>query len=102
MTDRGLLDAAAKAAGIKLDWRESVQCLCYAGSPYNIAWNPLADHGEAARLAMALRMRLDVTDDYVSAEVEALAPRHFAEPINGDACKAWCRAIVRAAAAMAA
>ncbi len=57
MNDRELLELAAKAAGIELLWRR--------GHPYRGAnnvrrdeWNPLADDGDALRLAV--RLRLDV------------------------------------------
>lgn len=60
MTDRELLEAAAKAAGIKVDWREPVQCLCYSSSPYYEAWNPLENDGDALRLAVLMNLQIDV------------------------------------------
>lgn len=58
MSDRELLELAAKAAGIKVDWRESVECLCYSGSPYNVAWSPHKDYGDSMHLAATLRISI--------------------------------------------
>lgn len=56
--DQMLLQLAAKAAGIEIEWRESVGCLCHARSPYNVAWNPLNHDGTALRLSV--KARIDV------------------------------------------
>lgn len=98
-TDRELMEAAAKAAGIKVGWRESVGCLCYSGSPYHVAWNPLTDDGDALRLAVALR--LNVEAGWVVWNPPDAPYRDFCEPNGGDIFAATRRAIVRAAAAMA-
>jgi hypothetical protein len=53
MTDRKLLELAAKAAGYTLD--SHTQCnwkVCLGGSE----WNPLDDDGDALRLAVKLHM----------------------------------------------
>lgn len=98
MTDRELLEAAAKAAGIKVGWRESVGCLCYSGSPYHCAWNPLTDDGDALRLAVALR--LNVEAGWVVWNPPDGPHQDFREQGNGaDIFAATRRAIVRAAAA---
>lgn len=62
MTDRELLELAAKAAGYvldadgdRLDQRDS------GGGP--TAWNPLTDDGDALRLAVQLRLCLDTYMD---------------------------------------
>lgn len=98
-TDRELLEAAAKAAGIKVEWRKGVDCLCYSNSPYNEAWNPLADDGDALRLAVGLQM-----DVYVRAEwAEVVAPMGAPQRLRyGDAdhLKTVRLAITSAAAAM--
>lgn len=97
--DRELLERAAKAAGIAVDWRKGVDCLCYSGSPYNEAWNPLEDDGDALRLAVALDFRvspgLAVTKSHGS-----FGEGSTAKAADPDA--ATRRAIVRAAAAMVA
>ena len=51
MTDRELLELAAKAAGIySLD--------VMVQDPYPHYWNPLTDNGDALRLVVALRLRV--------------------------------------------
>jgi hypothetical protein len=57
MNDRELLDLAANAAGIPLEWSSEPDC-----GPRTTGWktwNPLADDGDALRLAVKLKM--DVT-----------------------------------------
>ena len=55
MTDRELLELAAKAAGIELHWHpdgtafSDSRCKDYWG-----VWNPIADDGDAQRLAVKL------------------------------------------------
>jgi hypothetical protein len=63
MTDRELIEAAAKAAGIELvayTWDKGAPWGCHEG--FTVAgegpneWNPLVDDGDALRLAVKLRM----------------------------------------------
>ena len=98
MTDKELLELAAKAAGYTLEdrytkqdeywpWCEEVDCI----------WNPLADDGDALRLAVKLGIHItsSVTDAWASAlTVTAI------EPMRDDPYAATRRAIVRAAAAI--
>ena len=51
MTDRELLELAAKAAGIKLSWHEPTGYAWIAGP---CVWNPLLDDGDAFRLGVDL------------------------------------------------
>ena len=81
MTDRELLDAAAKAAGIELTGSDRAAWV--NGSSYG--WNPLTDDGDALRLAV--KLRLDV----------AWYERNPLE-LDVDPYAATRRAIVRAAA----
>lgn len=97
MTDRELLEAAARAAGIKVDWRESVGCYCYSYSPYNIAWNPLDGDGDALRLAMDLGLVVDCSRPSAGPPFYS---HSFAQVDGTDPHAATRRAIVRAAAAM--
>jgi hypothetical protein len=110
MTDRQLLEAAAKAAGIVGHWQE------YANAPATFIgqyaeptangitgyhWNPLESDGDALRLANKLRMniRLDDSGACVWAPKSARSfYSYFAEHESEDA--ATRRAIVRAAAAI--
>jgi hypothetical protein len=88
MSDHELLELAAKAAGM---------------ARLSVHWNPLTDDGDALRLAVKLRMRIDVlpwaTDAnpwnaYDTNNSDAI--RHNEYP--DDSCAATRRAIVRAAA----
>lgn len=101
MTDRELLELAAKAADLKVDfneWLDHGRCLMYRNKTENDWWNPLFEDGDALRLVVKLRM--DVTFDVLDV---------FAFPADGsegasatinvdDPYAATRRAIVRAAA----
>ena len=59
MTDRELLEDAAKAAGI-----DTTRCLQYADGAFDWPgkagrWNPLTDDGDALRLAVRLGLVVD-------------------------------------------
>ena len=104
MTDRELLEAAAKAAGQE---RSAAGDLwSYArGTP----WNPLADDGDALRLSVKLNLTVGehlgarhagpppCPDDYEDGGY----PVRIAQMDGADPYAATRRAIVRAAAAMA-
>jgi hypothetical protein len=55
MTDRELLELAAKAAGILVYWHNSKQSFVRVPSP---RWNPLTDDGDALRLAVKLKIQI--------------------------------------------
>jgi hypothetical protein len=99
MTDRELLEKAAKAAGIGYT-------SFIGGEHYRLLdhWNPLTDDGDALQLAVKLHLTVQQRDDHVKVGWqgcvqwigEAILPcDEVARP------KATRRAIVRAAAAMA-
>jgi len=63
MTDRELLELAAKAAGIDLQWRKFVGLGDLPAPDYvaidketGLGWNPLARDGDAFRLAVELEL----------------------------------------------
>ena len=57
MTDKELLELAAKAIGSKLIWHKSLQPYCCLDDPINNGeWNPLTDDGDAFRLAVDLKI----------------------------------------------
>jgi hypothetical protein len=93
-TDRGLLELAAKAAGIEIHGffgdDETGEWWADVGEEEVIEWNPLTDDGDALRLAVKLNLiqKHSFTD--------ALAEENDA--CNGDYYFATRRAIVRAAA----
>lgn len=116
MGDRELLVMAAKAAGLLIEWhdwgdfgehpRVIEEGAISAGS---VQWNPLHDDGDALRLAVKMRMMVDV-DEYRVQALAEIAMHEGLEPetvyfdgqsigVNrGDVNSATRRAIVRAAA----
>lgn len=103
MTDRELLEAAAKAAGIKaLRDPNGILRNCTGGHPaMNIfaapTWNPLTDDGDALRLAVTLRALIDPQKDGVFVCINA-SEACASEPWGKDEAAATRRAIVLAAA----
>lgn len=96
-TDRELLEKAAKAAGYELWWGITdamIRCLEpeHPDKTHNL-WNPLTDDGDALRLAVRLKLRIDYVGDQACVN-GVMAPGMTAE----EACR---KAIVRAAAALA-
>lgn len=104
-TDRELLELAAKAAGIS--GRFDVDCIradAGQGSCGSTCWNPLADDGDALRLAMTLGLVVD-TYDLSAISGSRLNAGHndwvYGDPDEKyDDDAATRRAIVRAAAAI--
>jgi len=92
-SDRELLEFAAKAAGIQIEWKNAVP---YTGTKSYMprAWLPLADDGDALRLAVKLELHvlrgIAQTPD---------GDMHF-DIDERDQYAATRRAIVRAAAAI--
>ena len=107
MTDRELLELAAKAAGMELMDRPEVHC--YVGGLMTTTghWSPLTDDGDALRLAVKLNLIIGSYGSYTSVgetfdkpqittkAQEVLCWHH---ETNGDPYAATRRAIVRAAA----
>ena len=117
MSDRELLEAAAKAAGLALEWPQHVGGADYL-SPRETAdwqlWNPLKNDGDALRLAVKLGLAI-LHDDGSAVRVGWFANQQC--PITMDGAGPWFwkewlrdngddpnaatrRAIVRAAAAI--
>ncbi len=100
MSDRELLEAAARAAGITDVWWDDAG---YGWPDPSLHWNPLTDDGDALRLAVKLNLTINPYKEgvFVSRyEGEEVVAEPFAEMGQAD-CAATCRAIVRAAAAVA-
>ena len=98
MNDRELIDNAAKAA------KDAGMCLLYSGSTdegesywhYDFRrWDPLTDDGDALRLAVTLRMDLNINDG----ECDVFTADSFYNGRGDDTLETTRRAIVRAAAA---
>lgn len=110
MTDRELLEKAAKAAGYEpVRWADEFPGgLLLAGEQESL--NPLTWDGDAFRLAVKLRIDIDHDRQRFNAHVAMSAPYvnaiadgcqvGAAEQTTGDAAAATRRAIVRAAAAI--
>lgn len=101
MTDREMLELAAKAAGIRGEWSERGQCIVI--SELGISWEhwrPLEDDGDALRLAVKLNLHIQFDIDEFGT-VFIFGP-WYGEPIEqeatGDKFAAARRAITRAAA----
>jgi hypothetical protein len=111
---RSLLERAAKAAGLTLEWQRDVLRASDDGKVWEL-WNPLERDGDALRLAVKLGMSLGfvletggmmhwgpVTFTQARQQVDALQ-RGFSGPMEDhgqDPYAATRLAIVRAAASM--
>lgn len=104
MTDRELLELAAKAAGFRFfytyDENLSEPCIEIDGFPQ--PWNPLSSDGDALRLAVKLRIDLDQYADSLrclrSEDFDDSEGTEAIENLGKDPYAATRRAIVRAAA----
>lgn len=113
LSDRELLEAAAKEAGIEIeayhelsepDYEYRVKENDTEDGPWMRLWDPLTDDGDALRLAVKMKMTVAVDFDRIDVGFDADFDRHVVEfiydkPIPTDICAATRRAIVRAAAA---
>ena len=115
MSDRELLEFAAKAAGIHVPTKKDYpwayidesgifrDISCAGDGTRMSRWNPLADDGDAMRLMVRLRLEPRFIDNSHSngAEPSRVTLHNVAgivENIDGDPLSATRRAIVRAAA----
>ena len=97
-TDRELLEAAAKAAG--LNYEHDLGVLSHEDFNEFVCWNPLTDDGDALRLAVKLRIEVEpwIHGDSACARA-AVREVLIDEPHYGeDPERATRRAVVRAAA----
>ena len=112
MTDREMLELAAKAAGLQLcgySWigenedddecevLESAFVKLHPEQELAARWNPLTDDGDALRLAVKLHMQVSVTTESCRAET---LPCLGVRVNDSDENLATRRAIVMAAAAI--
>lgn len=103
MTDRFLLELAAKAAGLIVEWNDDLdEWQMDYGIGFAECWNPLEDDGDALRLAVALRLDISPQPDgkvEVSNQWDRPEELRWAwEAYGDDAQAATRRAIVKAAA----
>lgn len=105
MDDRQLLEAAARAAGMKdMKWSgpSGMVKMIDPSRPESTgsigrAWNPLIDDGDALRLAVKLRIDVFKGIGFMCCETDLGTT---SEPIGDDEMAACRQAIVRAAAAL--
>ena len=97
MTDIELLERAAKAAGVDLEWSTMDGVSPRNRDGWN-SWNPLTDDGDALRLAVRLDMGVEVMLSLNESRAGDGDQEPVAERHNGDPYAATRRAIVRAAA----
>ena len=108
MDDRELLERAAKAAGVTVEYRRGSEAYFYDDPVTGREeWLPLLNDGQALRLLARLNLsvRYDTTPEPI---VAVAAPWHeqftdywWNEYLGRDSAAATRRAIVRAAAALA-
>jgi hypothetical protein len=102
MTDRELLELAAKAAEIRLYGFDDDEGRYFSNTDYG-SWNPLTDDGDALRLAVKLELNVEYCRRWNAARVisnpdNGLAKSHAVNNHNLDPYAATRRAIVMAAA----
>lgn len=114
MTDRELLEMAAKAMGydtshpmnkqrLELDPPVAALWITKGGELQHTGWNPIEDDADALRLAVKLRMDVDVLDNApgdsnVWVSTQDYPEASSVESLGEDDCESVRRAIVRAAA----
>lgn len=100
MTDRELLELAAKAAMVEFDFCRLELGGCQVRKGLTSGWwNPLTDDGDALRLAVRLRMRVNVAGAMTAVVYYTELGADSVEVLFGsDMAAATRRAIVRAAA----
>ena len=98
MTDRELLELAAKAAGITVSWSNQ-SVFRQPQTNEGVEWNPLTDDGDALRLAVKLRLSIDINEyDQMIHVFTDLLDYGCSLDFTGDICADTRRAIVIAAA----
>jgi hypothetical protein len=102
MNDRELLEAAARAAKLDVEFMAMSGANMMSG-PHCGLWRPLEDDGDALRLAMALRLDIIHNDPQDSDAWVMVRDIYCVEDVDGESYRAAAtrRAIVRAAAALA-
>lgn len=99
LTDRELLELAAKAANLRIKWDDQNQtyATCNTHGDMFDDWNPLTDDADALRLAVELRIIVEIGEVITGVHAGHLKYISYAMH-NGDPFAATRRAIVEAAA----
>jgi len=99
MTDKELLELAAKAAGIEIKWATQIGIGTRPDEVFSMGWNPLLNDGDALRLAVKLGIEIDL---WIKRKMTIASSMGLDESIyedhGEDRYAATRRAIVRAAA----
>ncbi len=101
MSDRELLEFAAKAAGMPGPVDDNGVWSAWVGSPENGHWwNPLQDDGDALRLAVALKVQVIIHSDWVEGLIDGIQLSSPQNCYSADCCmfETARRAIVKAVA----
>lgn len=105
MTDKELLELAAKAAGIELRIYEGMIVepgtdLVSVNAKTGFKWNPQTDDGDALRLAVKLGLWIYMSGNHTDVMTDVAKPIEIfmTEPYGDDPYAATRRAIFRAAA----
>jgi len=108
MNDKELLELAAIAEGNVSYWEYVENAYrdgryikqAYYSDLLEVTWNPLTDDGDALRLAVKLKLSMDLFEDFivVGYTPNYSSPEQVQEVCNTDRYAATRRAIVRAAA----
>jgi len=99
VSDRELLELAAKAAGVMWiddNWPEDLHGLMLDFGEGTTQWNPFSDDGDALRLAVKLLFEIDMGRGCIA--IKHSVGIKILEAFNHDPYAATRRAIVRAAA----
>jgi hypothetical protein len=96
MTDKELLELAAKSIGLKYRPENNYVVVDAKTGQWLGSWNPLTDDGDALRLAVKLKMQVKQWESNSIAVV--VWDKHATEDATNDRYAATRRAIVRAAA----
>ena len=99
MSDKELLELAAKAAGVEIGW-DSQGAFLYEPEicALSDAWNPLENDAQALRLAVKLGLEIRTDGPYLIAVTPRYVDNELYEERGEDPYAATRRAIVRAAA----
>lgn len=99
MQDRELLEAAAKAAGLTIEYWAQEDYPVVRDGDKNVGWNPLTFDSDALRLAVKLEMIVDFSQDDGPLDVLPVIARGCIHD-KTDPYSATRRSIVMCAAAM--
>ena len=98
MTDREMLELAAKAAGTVVEFTNGRPVTFIDGDTVHQAWNPLEDDGDAFRLAVDLSIEIEVIRPRTEREIGRSRANQVWQLHGNDPRAATRLAIVRAAA----